>query len=87
MLSTYKAVLKNKQVQWLDEIPAQLNRLTVSVYVTVIEELPVKKPELPCQKMVDILQKIADNGGPGIDNPIAWQREIRQDRPLPGREY
>ncbi len=87
MLSTYKAVLKNKQVEWLDEIPAQLNRLTVSVYVTVIEELPVKKPELPSQKMVDILQKIADNGGPGIDDPIAWQRELRQDRPLPEREY
>jgi hypothetical protein len=22
----------------------------------------------------------------GIDDPSAWQREIRQDRPLPGRE-
>lgn len=22
----------------------------------------------------------------GIKDPVAWQREIRQDRPLPGRE-
>ncbi|MCX7014277.1 MAG: hypothetical protein NTW86_17285 [Candidatus Sumerlaeota bacterium] len=22
----------------------------------------------------------------GISDPVAWQREIRQDRPLPGRE-
>jgi len=47
---------------------------------------PVKKQELSGQKSVDILQKIADNGGPGIDDPVAWQREIRQDNLLPGRE-
>ena len=22
----------------------------------------------------------------GVSDPVAWQREIRQDRPLPGRE-
>ena len=26
------------------------------------------------------------NGFKGITNPSEWQREIRQDRPLPGRE-
>jgi hypothetical protein len=26
------------------------------------------------------------NGFKGIPDPSAWQREIRQDRPLPGRE-
>jgi hypothetical protein len=26
------------------------------------------------------------NGFKGIPNPSEWQREIRQDRPLPGRE-
>jgi hypothetical protein len=87
MLSTYKAVLKNSQLEWLDKIPAHLNHVTVFVHVTVLEELPVTKSELPSQKMVDILQKIADNGGPGIDDPAAWQHEMRQDRPLFGREY
>ncbi len=87
MLTTYKAVLKNNQLEWLDEIPAHLNHVTVSVHVTLLEELPVKKPELPGKKMVDILQKIANNGGPGIDDPVAWQREMRQVRPLFGREY
>jgi len=60
---------------------------TVTVYVTILNELPVKKQELSGQKAVDILQKIADNGGPGIDSPVAWQREIRQDNLLLGREY
>ena len=26
------------------------------------------------------------NGFKGIPDPSVWQREIRQDRPLPGRE-
>jgi hypothetical protein len=85
MLSTYKAVLTNNQLQWLDEVPAQLNHLTVFVYVTVLQPPVVNKPELPGQPMVAILQKIADQGGPGIDDPVTWQRDMRQDRSLPGR--
>jgi hypothetical protein len=27
----------------------------------------------------------ADTGGPDIDDPVAWQREIRCERSLPGR--
>ncbi len=38
------------------------------------------------QKVVTILQDIANSGGLDIDDPVAWQREQRQDRPLPGRE-
>ena len=33
------------------------------------------------------LNRIAARGGiAGIDDPVAWQREQRADRPLPGRE-
>ncbi len=38
------------------------------------------------EKMVALLKEIADRGGLGIDDPVAWQREIRQDRKLPFRE-
>lgn len=86
MLSTYKAVLNNNHLEWFDPIPPQTASRKVTVYVTILDELPVKKPELTGQQAVDILQKIADNGGPGIDDPVAWQREIRQDNPLVGRE-
>ncbi|MEN8216976.1 MAG: hypothetical protein ABFS56_11515 [Pseudomonadota bacterium] len=85
MLSTYKAVLNNNRLEWFDQIPPQLKHSTVTVHVTILDELPVKKPELSGQKAVEILQKIADNGGPGIDDPVAWQREIRQDNPLLGK--
>ncbi len=39
------------------------------------------------QKLMAILQRIADRGGiASIKDPVKWQREIRKDRPLPGRE-
>jgi len=39
-------------------------------------------------EFVNIMTKIAERGSAfkDIDDPAAWQREIRKDRPLPGRE-
>ncbi len=37
--------------------------------------------------MAAVLQRMADRRALShIDDPAAWQREIRKDRPLPGRE-
>lgn len=39
------------------------------------------------QQMAAILQRMADRQALSeISDPVAWQKEIRQDRPLPGRE-
>ncbi|MEM7538391.1 MAG: hypothetical protein AAF639_39855 [Chloroflexota bacterium] len=39
------------------------------------------------QRAADIFQRIADRGDfAEITDPVAWQREIREDRPLFGRE-
>lgn len=39
------------------------------------------------QLMAAILQRMADrNALSHIADPVAWQKEMRQDRPLPGRE-
>ncbi|OUD15055.1 hypothetical protein [Thioflexithrix psekupsensis] len=39
------------------------------------------------QRMASILQRMADrNALSDIVDPVAWQREIREDRSLPGRE-
>ena len=47
-----------------------------------------KQPDLDDGKSaVDILQEIADEGGLGIDDPVAWQKEIREDRELPFHIY
>lgn len=37
--------------------------------------------------MAAVLSQLAAAGGiRSIPDPLAWQREIRQDRPLPGRD-
>ena len=39
------------------------------------------------ERRSDSLRRIAARGGiKSIPDPARWQREIRQDRPLPGRE-
>ena len=39
------------------------------------------------KRMAAVLQRMADRRALShIDDPAAWQREIRKDRPLPGRE-
>ena len=38
------------------------------------------------QAAMEALRSITAKGGLGIEDPVAWQREIRKDRPLPGRE-
>ena len=37
------------------------------------------------QQIAEVLQEIADSGGLEINDPVAWQREVRQDRILPFR--
>ena len=86
MLQTYKAVLTDNHLEWLDEKNVSVSSQPILVYVTLLEDEPIPKPTFPSQQTVDILQAIADNGGPNIDDPVAWQREMRQDRPLPFRE-
>jgi len=53
------------------------------------EETPEPKmsPAERRQKIVEIMGRLAERGGvmPGVDL-VEWQREQRQDRPLPGRE-
>lgn len=53
------------------------------MHVTVIEDKAEK--EQRGQQMADALSKLAESGAfSGIEDPSAWQRDIRRDRPLPG---
>lgn len=82
MLPTYRAILDNDRVQWQDEAPA--SGRPVRVHITVLEPAAAEPDRSRGQAMADALQKIADRGGiAAIPDPAAWQRDIRQDRPLP----
>jgi hypothetical protein len=59
-------------------------RLDGNIKVIILKQEDNMSETSGCGKqMADILQSIADNGGLGIADPVAWQQEIRCDRLLP----
>lgn len=83
MLRTYEGILQGDRIRWAgDDVPATDQPLRV--HVTVLEDNTEK--EKRGQQMTDALSKLAESGAfSGIEDPSAWQRDIRRDRPLPGR--
>lgn len=44
-------------------------------------------PEERARRMCEALEAIAAAGTfDHIDDPVEWQREVRKDRPMPGRD-
>jgi len=88
MLEKYRATIHGNIIEWDGEAPKDLNKkdALIKVDVTVVSPKPkLKKPN--GRKMVEALEKIAAMGGvKSIPDPDKWLREIRKDRPLPGRE-
>ena len=88
MQTEYKAKLKDGQVEWLG-VPPPLSLDGQDVLVTVLSPSEVGESERRERGagMAAALREIAKRGGiRSIPDPVAWQREIRKDRPLPGRE-
>jgi len=80
MSRSYRAILSGDRLKWSSEAPDQSSPLTVEV--TVVGSSNGSRG----RDMAAALAEIAARGGvPGVPDPSAWQREIRQDRPLPGR--
>ena len=88
MLTTYKATLKGNCLEWEDGIPAHLAKeKTVKVYVTILDESEIP-PVVAGQgeRMAAALEQLAaGNALRDVTDPMAWQREVRRDRPLPDR--
>lgn len=89
MPATYRAVLHGNQLEWRGEEPEKLPAdRDVEVVVMILDDL-----ESPADAkargaaIVEPLRKLAAAGGPkGFGDPAEWQREVRRERPLPGRE-
>jgi hypothetical protein len=84
MLRTYEGILEGDRIRWAGEdVPATDRPLRV--HITVLEEGAER--ESRGQQMADALSKLAEAGAfSEIEDPGAWQRTIRRDRPLPGRD-
>ena len=87
MLEKYRAKIHGDTIEWDGEVPEEIKiNDSIWVYVTFVDESN-DRTEPNGKKAAEILKKIADRGGiKSIPDPVAWQREIRKDRPLPGRE-
>lgn len=86
MQRIFEAILKGNLLEWANEVPRQ-GDVPIRVYVTLQEERSTLSAELRRQRIVEILEKIAaSNVFADISDPVEWQRELRQDRPLPGRD-
>ncbi|MBN1935317.1 MAG: hypothetical protein JW934_11665 [Anaerolineae bacterium] len=89
MLVTYKAILKNDRLEWRGPAPSQLAPgKPVSVHVTILDESFALSVDVSRgQQMAAALEQLAAaNAFAGLADPAAWEREVRQDRALPGRE-
>ena len=90
MLNTYRAVLKGGRLEWRGDVPPELSaEHEVPVEVTVLrDERPSSSRTADAgERMAAALEKLAASGAVvDIEDPVSWQRELRQDRPLPGRD-
>ncbi len=88
--ATYRAVLKGDRLEWRGESPPEIAReRAVPVDVTVLrdERFSASRAADTGEKMAAALEKLAASGAvAGIEDPVAWQREVRRDRRLPGRD-
>jgi hypothetical protein len=84
MLPTYPALLSGDRIVWSADAPPGLSAASVPVHVTLLAQ-PSASAENR-KRMVAALEELATRGGlASIPDPLAWEREQRTDRELPGR--
>jgi hypothetical protein len=84
MAQSYRALLKGDRLEWTDGKPRHLaNEQPVEV---ILLDEPNRIADRR-QRMAEALENLAAvDAFSGISAPSEWQREVRKDRPLPGRE-
>ena len=86
MKRAYKAVLHGDRIEWLDGAPEIDGPL--QVYITISNLPDPEDSQSKGQTVFELFQALADMGAfDEIEDPVAWQREIRKDRPLPFRDF
>jgi hypothetical protein len=88
MLSTYRAVLRGHILEWLSEKPEHLpTDRAISVQVTILDEAPQVVDKQQGRQMAMALEKLAKlpTSTMHATDAASWERELRQERVLPGR--
>jgi len=83
---TYDAVLSGDHLEWKGRPPETAKPVAVKVVVPDAEDVQVSDAERGAL-MAEALDELARIGAfSEIEDPAEWEREIRRDRPLPGRD-
>ena len=86
-MRTYRALLRGDHLEWLEEAPEPQTDVPLRVHVTVLEPESPSEAHARGYAMAALLEKLAKRRTfSTIPDPVTWQRELRQDRVLPGRE-
>ena len=84
-LPLYGSLLHGCKLKWLDGCPETHG--PVPAYVVILNNDDPDHPENRGVIGVAMLEILADKGTfDHIEDPVAWQREQRKDRPLPFRD-
>ncbi len=88
--TTYRAVLKGDRLEWLGEVPPEIDRdraVPVDVSILCDERFSASHAAHAGERMAAALEKLAaSQSASSIEDPVAWQREARRDRLLPDRD-
>ena len=90
MLPSYEAIYDHGQLTWVGDAPSPDRSRVIVILIEgqSANDLPEADREVPNgTRLVAILTEMAEKGiGKVFGDPMEWQREVRRDRPLPGRE-
>jgi len=89
MFPTYKAILRGDRLEWSGDAPKHVGAdHAVPVHVTLLDDPKADGIQSSRgARMAVALEQLAEiHALAEIENPADWERDTRQDRPLPDRE-
>jgi hypothetical protein len=84
-VESYTGILRDNHIEWTPPAPPHLSADGVRVQVTLLG--PVADAASQGRRMAAALAQLAATESTAeITDPMAWERTVRQDRELPGRD-
>lgn len=88
MINSYRARITSEHIDWLGMPPVGLSgNKAVDVEISILSGSAQPAPVRQGKKLADILSKLAAlDATSEISDPVSWQRDLRTERTLPGRD-
>lgn len=88
MLETYQGILHGDRIEWSGEAPpSPIEGTRLRVSVSVLDQTTTPTTAERGRRMAAALERLAtDHALESIPDPSSWEREVREELPLPRRE-